>query len=221
MFYRQLHWSTCFQGPLPYSSTLWDVVTAVIVVMLTLPWLIRGVIHNCQHLPTSTESTNLGEGGGLRRASVLFFKCWYIYGTHINSKMYYMVLNATVYTWLCTVHGQVMYPCLSCAYNGQPRKMFNTTSIEFTIFFLLFFKIVNSIVAINSLDQLWPRPFQISHWKYFVQNSKVIDKWTHLMIRYENNKLYLSIMNGTCIGYEWIKLIVHVLFNKIVNITTL
>ena len=34
-----------------------------------------GVIHNCQHLPTSTESTNLGEGGGLRRASVLFLKC--------------------------------------------------------------------------------------------------------------------------------------------------
>ena len=23
-----------------------------------------GVVHNCQHLPISTESTNLGEGGG-------------------------------------------------------------------------------------------------------------------------------------------------------------
>ena len=36
---------------------------------------ILGVVHNCQHLPISTQSTNLGEGGGLRRASVLFFKC--------------------------------------------------------------------------------------------------------------------------------------------------
>ena len=34
-----------------------------------------GVVHNCQHLPISTQSTNLGEGGGLRRASVLCFKC--------------------------------------------------------------------------------------------------------------------------------------------------
>ena len=32
-----------------------------------------GVVHNCQHFPISTESTNSGEGG-LRRASVLFKK---------------------------------------------------------------------------------------------------------------------------------------------------
>ena len=28
--------------------------------------VVLGVVHNCQHLPISTESTNLGEGGGLR-----------------------------------------------------------------------------------------------------------------------------------------------------------
>ena len=33
-----------------------------------------GVVHNCQHLPISTESTNLGGGGGGEGASVLFFK---------------------------------------------------------------------------------------------------------------------------------------------------
>ena len=32
-----------------------------------------GVVHNCQHLPISTESTNLGGGG--EGASVLFLKC--------------------------------------------------------------------------------------------------------------------------------------------------
>ena len=34
-----------------------------------------GVVHNCQNLPISTESTNLGEGGGGEGASVLFLKC--------------------------------------------------------------------------------------------------------------------------------------------------
>ena len=34
-----------------------------------------GVVHNCQHLPISTESTNLGGGGGGEGASVLFLKC--------------------------------------------------------------------------------------------------------------------------------------------------
>ena len=37
--------------------------------------IILGVVHNCQHLPISTESTNLGGGGGGEGASVLFFKC--------------------------------------------------------------------------------------------------------------------------------------------------
>ena len=42
---------------------------------------IKGIVQNCQHLPISTGSTNLGEGRGLTRASVLFLKCWSIYGT--------------------------------------------------------------------------------------------------------------------------------------------
>ena len=46
---------------------------------MTIPLYIHddkliGVVHNCQHLPTSTES-NLGGGRGLRPASVLFLKC--------------------------------------------------------------------------------------------------------------------------------------------------
>ena len=42
----------------------------------------EGVVHNCQHLPISTESTNLGGGGGGEGASVLFLKCWSICGTY-------------------------------------------------------------------------------------------------------------------------------------------
>ena len=38
-------------------------------------YIVLGIVHNCQHLPNSTESTNLGGGRGLRRASVLFLKC--------------------------------------------------------------------------------------------------------------------------------------------------
>ena len=37
-----------------------------------------GVVHNCQHLPISTESTNLGGGGrgeGVRGLAYYFFKC--------------------------------------------------------------------------------------------------------------------------------------------------
>ena len=41
-----------------------------------------------------------------------------------------------------------MYPSMS----WTTQKIINRTSIEFTIFFLLFLKIVNSIVVINSLD---------------------------------------------------------------------
>ena len=61
--------------------------------------LTLGVVHNCQHLPISTECTNLG--GGLRPASILFLNVD-LFVEHIiknnASKMYYMVLSATVYT---------------------------------------------------------------------------------------------------------------------------
>ena len=55
--------------------------------------LYEGVVHNCQHLPISTESTNLGGGRGLRRASVLFLNVdLHVFVEHIRqinaSKMY-------------------------------------------------------------------------------------------------------------------------------------
>ena len=60
-----------------------------------------GVVHNCQHLPISTESTNLGGGRGAEASQSTIFKMliylWNI--IKINaSKMYYMVLNTTFYT---------------------------------------------------------------------------------------------------------------------------
>ena len=69
-------------------------------------WL--GVIHNCQHLPISTESTNLGGGRAPWAKLAYYFLNVDLFVEHtikINAcKMYYMVLNTTVHT----AHGQVI-----------------------------------------------------------------------------------------------------------------
>ena len=57
-------------------------------------------------------------------ASILFLKCWPICGTNKKidaSKMYYMVLKTTVYTWLCTVHGQDIWAILKRSFQKCDR----------------------------------------------------------------------------------------------------
>ena len=62
MFCQQLNWSnlvSLFQAPLLYSSTLWDVVAAITVVMLPLSWPVR--LHICAtRLPTKEHIDSLG-----------------------------------------------------------------------------------------------------------------------------------------------------------------
>ena len=38
------------------------------------------------------------------------------------SKMYYMVLNTSLHMIMYCTWTSYMYPCMSSAYNGQPRK---------------------------------------------------------------------------------------------------
>ena len=60
-----------------------------------------GVVHNCQHLPISTESTNLGGGRGAEYELAYYFLNVDLCVEHIininASKMYYMVLNTSLH----------------------------------------------------------------------------------------------------------------------------
>ena len=45
------------------SAALYRTIIFKLLTPCGIRKVILGVVHNCQHLPISTESTNLGEGG--------------------------------------------------------------------------------------------------------------------------------------------------------------